>query len=169
MNRPCLPEPLGAAGWSTPVLGGGGLLSSKVSLCSACSSGVSSARRSEFISVYCSGMPVACSAGISVVCCLGTSSFPLGCSSTRVLREGVCTLGGGATRFSLSSDHSITTDLRVRVVWSPPSKMPPGLRGAAAAVLLFFWDVSSVAARFPRDFSDTRGTHCVINIRVLGL
>ena len=138
LNRRCPLEPLGTAVGSIPMLGGGGLVSSKVSLCSACCSGVSSARRSRFISVRYSGTPVARSAGISIVCCSGTSSSSLGCSSICVMREGVCMLGGGATRFSSSSDHSITAALQVRVVWSPPSEMPPGLRGAVVVVLLFF-------------------------------
>ena len=125
-------------GGSAPVLRCGGLLSSKVSLCSACCSGVSFACCFGFIFVYCSGMPVARSAGISVVCCSEISSFPLDCSSTCVIRECVCTLEGGTTGFSSSSDHSITVALRVRVVWSPPSEMLPGLRGEAVAFLLFF-------------------------------
>ena len=33
--------------------------------------------------------------------------------------------------------------------------MPPGLRGAAAVVFLFFWASSSAAALFPWIFSDT--------------
>ena len=150
MNRRCLPEPPGVVVGSTPVLWGGGLASSSVSLCS----GVSSVRRFGFISACCSGTPVACSAGISVVCCLGnplaccsgTSSLPLDCSSTCVLREGACVLGEGATGASSSSDHSITMIFRVRVVWSPSSEMPPSLRGAVAAVFLFFWAGSSTAA-----------------------
>ena len=157
MNRRCPLEPLGTAVGSIPMLGGGGLVSSKVSLCSACCSRVSSARRSGFISVYCLRAPVACSVGISVVYCSRTSSFLLDFSSTRVLCEGVYTLGGGATGSSSSSDHSITVALRVRVVWSPPSEMPPGFWGAVAAVFLFFWASSSAAACFPRDFSDIGG------------
>ena len=41
------------------------------------------------------------------------------------------------------------------MVWSPPSEMPPGLRGAAPAVFLFFQADSSAAILFPRTFSDT--------------
>ena len=33
--------------------------------------------------------------------------------------------------------------------------MPPGLRGAAPAIFLFFWAGSSTAALFPQIFSDT--------------
>ena len=62
---------------------------------------------------------------------------------------------GGATRISSSSDHSNTVVLRVRVVWSPPSEMPPGLRGAAVAVFLFFWASLSAAVLFPWTFSNT--------------
>ena len=64
-------------------------------------------------------------------------------------------LGGGATGISSSSDYSNTVVLRVRVVWSPPSEMPPGLKGAAATVFLFFYAGSSAAALFPQIFSDT--------------
>ena len=157
MNRRCPLEPLGTAVGSILVLGGRGLVSSKLGLCSACFSGFSSARCSRFTFVCCSGTTVACSVGFSVVCCSGTFLFPLDCSSMRVLHDGICTLGRGATGSSSSSDHSITAALRVRVVWLPPCEMPPGSRGAAVAVLLFFWVSSSAAARFPRDFSDTRG------------
>jgi hypothetical protein len=121
---------------STPVLSGGGLSSSTVSLCSVCCFGVSSTRNTGFTSAYCSGTPVACSTGIFVAYCSGTSLLPLGCSSTRVLCEAVCTLGGGGTISSSSSDHSITAALRERVVWSPPSDIPPSLRGAAARLSL---------------------------------
>ena len=80
---------------STPVLSGGGLSSSTVGLCSTCCSGVSSTRDTGFTSACCSGTPIACSARIFVACYSGTSSLPLGGSSTRVLREAICTLGGG--------------------------------------------------------------------------
>ena len=63
-------------------------------------------------------------------------------------------LGGGATRTSSSSDHSNIAVLRIRVVWSLPSEMLPGLRGAAPAVFLFFQASLSAAALFPRIFSD---------------
>ena len=64
-------------------------------------------------------------------------------------------LDGTATRISSSSDQSNTIVLRVRVVWSPPSEMPPGLRGAAVVVFPFFRASSSAAALFPQTFSDT--------------
>ena len=66
-------------------------------------------------------------------------------------------LGGGNTGTSSSSDHLITAVLRVRVVWSPPSEMLPGLCGATVAVFLFFWAGSSVAGLFPWTFSDAGG------------
>ena len=165
MNRRCLPKPPGVVVGSTPLSWGERLASSTVGLCSAYCSRVFSIHRSGFTSACCSGTPVACSAGISIACCSGnpfaycsgTSSLPLDCSSTRVLCEGICTLGGGATGSSSSSDHSITVAFHVRVVWSPPSEMLPGLWGAAVAVLLFFWAGSSAAVRFPRDFSYTGG------------
>ena len=113
----------------------------------ACFLGTSSAYRSGAPLTYCLGTPIAC--------CWGTSSPPIDCSSMRMLRGGAFVLGGGATRTSSSSDHSNTVFLRVRVVWSLPSEMPPGLRGAAPAVFLFFWAGSSAAALFLRTFSDT--------------
>ena len=100
--------------------------------------------------------PIACCVGTLLARCSGTSSPPFNCSSTRMLHGGASVLGGAATEFSSSSDHSNTAVLRVRVVWSPPSEMPPSLRGAAAVVFLFFWAGSSAAALFPRIFSDTR-------------
>jgi len=138
---------------STPVLWGGGLVSSTVGLLSACCSGASSARHSGSAGGCCSGTPIPCPVGISAACCPGTSTLSLDCSSTRVLRGGVCMFGGGATGFSSSSDHSSTVALRVRVVWSPPSERPP--------VFLFFWAGSSAAALFPWIFSVTEGELCV--------
>jgi len=101
---------------STPVLWGGGLVSSTVGLLSACCSGASSACRSGSVDGCSLGTPVACPVGISATCCPGTSMLSLDCSSMRVLRGGVCMFGGGATGFSSSSDHSSTVALRVE--WS---------------------------------------------------
>jgi len=140
LNQRFALEPLGAIVGSTPVLWGGGPASSTVGLCSA--------RRSRTSSACYSGAPLAC--------CSGTSSPLFACSSTHVLRRGVSVLDGGATGISLSSDHSNTMVLHVRVVWSPPSEMPPSLRGAAAAVFLLFWVGSSIVALFPWIFSNTR-------------
>ena len=146
LNRRCLPEPPDAVVGSTPVPWGGGLVSSTVGLCSACCSGASFARRSRFAFACCSGTPVSCYVGISLTCCsgtslvcgLGTSSPPLGWSRARVLCGGSSVLDGGDTGASSLSDHSITTVLRVRVVWSPSSEMPTGLRGTTVTVFLFF-------------------------------
>ena len=146
LNRRCLPKPPDAAVGSTPVAWGGGLISYTVGLWSACCSRASSARRSGLASACCSGTLVSCCVGISLACCSGTSlvygsgtsSPPLGWSRTCMLRGDSSVLGGGAAGASSSSDHSSTTLLRVRVVWSPPSEMPPSLRGAAAAIFLFF-------------------------------
>ena len=66
-------------------------------------------------------------------------------------------LGGGATGAPSSSDHSDIAALCVRVVRSLTSEMPPGLRGVAPVVFLFFQAGSSAAALFPWTFSDTRG------------
>ena len=107
----------------------------------ACYLGTSSACRS--------GAPLACCSRTFIARCWGISSPPIDCSSAHVLRGGAFVLGGGATGTSLSSDHSNTAVLHGRVVWSPPSEMPPGLRGAAPAVFLFFQAGSSVAALFP--------------------
>ena len=157
LNQRGLFEPLGAAVGATPILSSGGLSSSIVGLCSTCCSGVSSTCNTGFTSACCSGTPVACFAGGFVAYCSRTSSLLLGCSSMHVLHEAICMLGGGGTISSSSSDHSITAALRGRVVWSPPSDIPPGLRGVAVTVFLFFWAGSSAAACFPRDFSDNGG------------
>ena len=106
-------------------------------------------------SAYCVGTPIAYRSGTLVAHCLGTSLPFFACSSMRVLREGASVLGGGATEISSSSDHSNTVVLHVRVVWSPPSEMPPGLRGAVVAIFLFFWPGSSATALFPQIFFDT--------------
>ena len=66
-------------------------------------------------------------------------------------------LGRGATGALSSSDHSDIAALCIRVVWSPPSEMPPALWGAAPIVFLFFWASSSATALFPQTFSDTGG------------
>ena len=70
--------------------------------------------------------------------CSGTSSPLFDRTSAHVLREDASVLGGGATGTSLSSDHSDIAALHVRAVWSPPSEMPLGLRGATSAIFLFF-------------------------------
>ena len=97
----------------------------------------------------------ACRSRTLFTCYLGTPSPPFDCSSACVLRGGASVLGGGATETSSSSDHSDIAALRVRVVWSSPSEMLPGLRGTTPAVFLFFQASSSVAALFPRTFSNT--------------
>ena len=165
LNRRCLPEPPAMALGSTPVSWGEGPAVSAIGLSSvhrsgaplACCSGTSSACRSTAPVAYCSGTssachsgaPLACCSGTSIARCWGTSSPPINCSSTRVLRGGTFVLSGGATRTSSSSYHSNIAVLHVRVVWSPPSEMPPGLRGAAPTVFLFFRVSSSTAALFP--------------------
>ena len=108
---------------------------------------------------------VAPAIGVSSACCSGTPSHPFDCTSTRVLRGGASVLGGGATGAPSSSDHSDIAALYVRVVWSPLSEMPPGLRRATPIVFLFLRTGSFVAALFPQTFSDTRGTLCPTIIR----
>ena len=147
LNWHCLLEPPAMALGSIPMPWGGGLAVSTV--------GLSSARRSRTPLACCSGTPFAYYVGTPIACCSGTPSPPFNCSSKRVLRGGALVLGGGATGTSSSSDHSNTAVLCVRVVRSPSSEMPPGLRGAAPTVFLFFWVSSSTAALFPRTFSDT--------------
>ena len=158
MNRRCLPEPPGVAMGSTLMLCGGTLGSSSVNLCCACgpgsasvgcsgtavvrSEGTSILRCAGISSTCCLGTPVACCVGTTLAHCSGTSSPLFDCTSALVL-------GGGVTGISSSSDHSNTTVLCIRVVWSPPSEMPPSLRGAAATVFLFFRAGSSSAALFP--------------------
>ena len=107
---------------------------------------------------YRSRIPLACCLGTPFACYSGTPSPPFDRSSTCVLHGGALVLEGGATGAPSSSDHSDIAALYVRVVWSPPSEMPPSLRGAAPTVFLFFRTGSSAAALFPRAFSDTRGT-----------
>ena len=154
LNRRCLPEPPGVAVESTPKLCEGGLSSSLVDVCSARRSRAVSACCSGFASVCCSGTSVARSigtpvdfcAGVSLTCCSGISlvsgsgisSPTLDRSHVRVLRGGSLMFGGGNTGTSSSSDHSITVVHRVRVVWSPPSEMLPGMWGVVVAVFLFF-------------------------------
>ena len=132
---------------STFMLWGGGPVSSTIGLCSACRSGTSS--------VCCSGASITCCVGTPLARCLGTFLPFFACSSACVLRGGDLVFGGGATEVSSSSDHSNTVVLRVRVVWSPPSEMLPGLRGAVATVFLFFQASLSTAAFFPWIFSNT--------------
>ena len=103
------------------------------------------------------GAPVACCVGTPLARWSGTSLPLFDCSSTCMLRGGASVLGGGATGTLSSSDHSDTMALHVRVVWSPPSEMPPGLTGVALAVFLCFWASSSTTVIFPWTFSDTRG------------
>ena len=126
---------------STSMLWGGGPVSSTVGLCSTC--------RSRTSSACCLGASIAYYVGTPLAHCSESFSPFFACSSMRVLRGGASVLGGGATKVLSSSDHSSTVVLRCRVVWSPPSEMPPSLRGAAAAVFLFFWAGSSAAALFP--------------------
>jgi len=104
-----------------------------------------------------SGTPFACCSGTPFACYPGTPSPPFDCTSARVLHGGVSVLGGGATGAPSSSDHSDIAALWVRVVWSSPSEMPPGLQGTSPAIFLFFWASSSAAALFPWTFSDTGG------------
>jgi len=179
LNQQCLPEPPAVALGSTPVSWGGGPAVSAIGLSSAhcseaplacysgtssacrsgaplaCCYGTSSARHSGAPLACCSGTPFACCLGTPIACCWGTPSVPFDCSSIHVLRGGAFVLGGGATGTSSTSNHSDIAVLHVRVVWSPPSEMPPGLRGAAPAIFLFFRAGSSAAALFPRFFSDT--------------
>ena len=108
-------------------------------------------------SAYRSRTPFACCSGTPFTCCLGTYSPPFDCTSVHVLCGGASVLRGGATRAPSSSDHSDITTLCVRVVWSPPSEMPPDLRGATPAVFLFLRAGSSVTALFPWTFSNTGG------------
>ena len=92
--------------------------------------GLSSACRSRTL--------LACYSETPFVCCSRTPSPSFDCSSERVLCGGASVLGEGATGAPSSSDHSDIAALRVQVVWSPPSEMPPGLLGATATVFLFF-------------------------------
>ena len=95
------------------------------------------------------GLSSACCSGTPFAYCSGTSSRPFDCTSARILYGGASVIGGGATGAPSSFDHSDIAAHCVRVVWSPPSEMPPGLRGAAPAIFLFFRASSSVAALFP--------------------
>ena len=60
-------------------------------------------------------------------------------------------------RISSSSDQSNTAVLHVRLVWSSSREIPPGLRGAVAAIFLFFYAGSSSAGIFPLFFAGTGG------------
>ena len=95
--------------------------------------------------------------GVFSACCSRTPAPPSDCTSARVLRYDSLVLGRVATGASLSFDHSDNAALCVRVVWSPPSEIPPSLRGAAPAVFLFFWAGSSAAALFPQTSPDIEG------------
>ena len=89
-------------------------------------------------STYRLGTPLACWLGTPFAHCSGTVSPSFDCSSVCVLHEDTSVLDGGATGTSSSSDHSDIAVLCVRVVWLPPSEMPPSLWGIAPAIFLFF-------------------------------
>jgi len=95
---------------------------------------------------------VALAVGLSSACHSGTPFPPFDYTSVRVLCGGASVLGGGATGAPSSSDHSDITALCFRVVRSPPSEMPPSLRGATPAVLLFFAGQLICRHLFPLDF-----------------
>ena len=130
LNWRCLPEPPATVLGSILAPWGADPVVSVV--------GLSSTRRSRTPLVYCSGTPFACYSGAPVTYFWGTPSPTSNCPSVRVLHGGAFMLGGGATGAPSSFDHSDIAALRVRVVRSPPSKMPPGLRGAAPTIFLYF-------------------------------
>ena len=108
-------------------------------------------------SACCSRTPLACCSRTPFAYYLGTASPPFDRSSTLVLCGGASVLREGATGAPSSSDDSNIAALYVRVVWSSPSDMSFGLRGAAPAVFLFFQAGSSTAAPSPQTLSNTRG------------